>query len=76
MGWERVVVNRKDQTMRSEALQLNTDGTEAILDAHKFWAEGAHTNQQLSVFQGMAKSYKIEQFKHGISQTIKAIKFA
>lgn len=66
-AWERVTVNRKDQTMRSEMLQLNTDGTEAILDAHKYWAEGANTHQQMSVFQGMAKSYKVEQFKFGIS---------
>lgn len=70
------MVNRKDQTMRAESLQLNSDGSEAVLDGHKFWAEGAHTKQELSVFQGMVKSYKIEIFKHSISQTMKAIKFA
>ena len=43
LGWERVVVNRKDQTMKAEMLQLNTDGTEAVLDAHKYWADGSHT---------------------------------
>ena len=75
-GWERVVINRKDQTMKAETLQLNTDGTEAVIDAHKFQADGAKTKQQMEVFQGLAKSYKVEQFKYGISQTMKAIKFA
>ena len=62
--------------MKCEALQLNTDGSEAVLDAHKFWADGAHTKQELNVFQGLAKSHKIEQFKYSIAQTMKAIKFA
>lgn len=62
--------------MKAEMLQLNTDGTEAVLDAHKYWADGSHTKQQMEVFQGAAKSYKVEQFKHGIAQTIRALKFA
>jgi len=66
-GWEKVTINRKDNTMKCDTMMLNTDKTESIIDSHKFWADGAHTKNELSVFAGMAKSYKVETFKYGIS---------
>ena len=61
--------------MKCDTMMLNTDGSEAVIDSHKFWGEGAHTQNELSVFAGLAKSYKVEIFKFGISQNLKALKF-
>ena len=36
-SWEKVTINRKDQSMKTENLNKNTDGSVAILDHSKFW---------------------------------------
>lgn len=74
-GWERVTINRKAQTMESEALGFNTDGSESLLEKNEFHADGDKTQSVLSVYNGFAKSGKIDAFKQGIVRTLQAIKF-
>jgi hypothetical protein len=75
-GWEKITVNRKDQTMVTEALSRNTDGSIAIMDQSKFWAQDGHTQNEMEVFATVAKSFKVEQYKSGIEMVVKAIKFS
>ena len=39
IGYERVTINRRDKTMTTQALYKNTDGSEATMEAHKFWSD-------------------------------------
>jgi hypothetical protein len=76
LNWERVTINRKDMTMKAETLQKNTDGSDMLIQCHKFWqtAQNQVMNEFL-VFQGQDKSAKISLYKKGIANTLKAIKF-
>ena len=62
--------------MKTEALSRNTDGSIAIMDQSKFWAQDGHTENEMEVFATMAKSFKVEQYKSGIENVVKAIKFS
>jgi len=75
-GWEKVTVSRKDQSMVTETLYKNTDGSTAIIDSQKFWAHQGHVHNQMEVFATLAKSFKVEQYKSGVENVIKAIKFS
>jgi len=75
-GWEKVTVNRKDQSMVTETLHRNTDGSSAIIDSQKFWAHQGHVQNQMEVYATLAKSFKVEQYKSGVENVIKAIKFS
>jgi len=35
-AWERVIINRKDQTMKCENIGLNTNLSEGVLNFHQF----------------------------------------
>ena len=74
-GWEKVTVNRKDQTMTTETLGLNSDGSTAVLDNQKFWVENEHVRNQADVYAAVAKSFRLEQYKRGVQNVLKAIKF-
>lgn len=75
-GWEKVTINRKDQTMNTEVLNRNTDGSVAIMEASKYWTENGKVHNTLEVYATFAKSFKVEQYKSGIENVVKAIKFA
>lgn len=62
--------------MTTESLSRNTDGSVAIMDQQKFWAENGTTKNQMEVFATLAKSFKVEQYKTGVEGVIKAIKFS
>lgn len=69
-AWERVTINRKTQTMESEAIGFNTDGSEALLEKNVFSADGDKTQSELQVYMGFAKSNKVDAFKNGIVKTL------
>ena len=79
LGWERVTINRRDKTMTTEALLANTDGSEGIMESHKFWADPDNlefTKNELQSWISFDKGLKLEQYKFGIASTLKAMKFA
>lgn len=59
-AWERVTVNRKDQSMKCETLSYNTDGSEALLDLHKFKCNDTGVQDEFQVYAGLGKSFKLE----------------
>lgn len=78
-SYERVWVNRKTGTMQAEGLGLNSNGTETWpIHVHFFknLVDSKYVHNQYWVFQGADKSMKVELFKKGIANTIKAMKFA
>lgn len=62
--------------MKCETLAQNTDGSEALLDLHKFQSNDTGVQDEFQVFAGLGKSFKLEQYKKGIARTLKAIKFS
>jgi len=62
--------------MVTETLHRNTDGSSAIIDSQKFWAHQGHVQNQMEVYATLAKSFKVEQYKSGVENVIKAIKFS
>lgn len=74
-SWERVTINRKTQTMESEVIGFNTNGTESLLEKNVFHGVNNKTLNELQVFAGASKSTKIDAFKQGIIKTLHAMKF-
>lgn len=76
LHWERVTINRKTMSMKAETLQKNTDGSDILVQMHKFWeSSNNQVMNEFLVFQGQDKSTKVEMYKRGIANTIKAVKF-
>jgi hypothetical protein len=46
------------------------------METAQFWAEGAQTQTQMEVYACLAKSFKVEEYKSGLNNVVKAIKFA
>ena len=74
-AWERVTVNRATQSMVAENIARNADGSESLLEKHTLVADGSKTLDELQVFQGYAKSGKVDAFKEHVWKTLLAIKF-
>ena len=75
-AWERVTINRKDQTMKCENISQNTDGSESLIDLYTFSNLSENKVQsELQAYQGFDKSFKIETYKNSIAKLIQAIKF-
>lgn len=62
--------------MKTESLSRNTDGSFAIMDHSKFWAQDGYVENEMEVFATVAKSFKVEQYKSQIENIVKAIKFS
>ena len=76
-SFERVTVDRIANTMTAEGIAMNTDGTESVLQVHKFYVNAQQNVQnQFSVFQGMDKTDMVEKYKQGIANVVRAIKFS
>ena len=76
LAWERVTINRKDRTMVADSIFNNENKTIGVIDSQKFWAEGAHTENELSSMAAASKAFRLEQYKFGIVKTLKAMRFA
>ena len=76
LAWERVTINRRDNTMVADSIIANEDGSAGVVDTHKFWAEGAHTENELASFSTASKEFRLEQFKYGIAKTLKSLRFS
>lgn len=74
--FERVTIDRKTKSMTAQTLGKNTDGTETTIQMHEFQENNGSTHNTFHIFQGADKSLKVESFKIGIANTIRAIKFA
>lgn len=64
-------------TMHSETLQKNSDGSDVLIQYHKFWeTANKQVMNEFLVLQGADKTTKVEIYKKGIANTIRGIKFA
>ena len=59
--------------MTSENIDLNTDGSEALLGLNSFNAAGDMTKNCFKKWHIADKSLVVESYKHGIASALKAI---
>ena len=74
-AWERVTVNRKEQTMKCENVGLNTDMTEGVMNYHTFQAMGEHTQNMYSIMTSNRPTTAVDLFQNSVKQTLRAIQF-
>ena len=55
-SWEKITINRKDQSMNCENIGLNTDLSPGLIACHKFSPLGEYTANAFHVFTANAKS--------------------
>jgi len=74
-AWEKVTINRSDNTMVCEALGLNTDGSTGVIQRDIFTSGDSSTQNEQQVYGAVDKSYTVEQFKASVALLSKVIKF-
>ena len=52
--------------MKSEYIGMNTNGTTALGQIHDFVGDADRVKNTFTVWDGMSKDMKIEQFKRGV----------
>ena len=75
-AWEKVTINRKDMKMTTETLSKNSDRSTCVLDSQTFTPDGQHVLNQMEVFNLVGKSTRVDQYKKGVENILKAVKFS
>ena len=62
-GYERITINRRDQTMTCESIHPTPDGSVGVAVRNIFTPEGENTRETQEVFAAIEKQFTVKQFK-------------